>query len=85
VPNIPAAVARTASIGLSNTLLPYLRAVGERGAASALSLDPGLARGVCTHFGHCTNRAAGRIFDVEVRDLVSLLPDNLHGQLKKTV
>ena len=78
VPNIPAAVARTASVGLSNTLLPYLRAIGEDGVASALRLDPGLAHGVCTYHGHCTNRAAGRVFGVEVREVSGLLTKDPH-------
>jgi alanine dehydrogenase len=71
VPNIPSAVARTASVGLSNTLLPYLHEVGTLGVSTALKEDSGLAKGVCTMGGHCTNRAAGRIFGVEVHDVLS--------------
>jgi len=73
VPNIPSAVARTASIGLSNTLLPYLHELVTDGVPAALKADSGLANGVCTLGGQCTNRAAGRIFGVEVRDVLTLL------------
>ncbi len=73
VPNIPAAVARTASVGLSNTLLPFLHEIGSQGAPAAFKADIGLARGVCTFGGRCTNRAAGRVFGVETTDLQPLL------------
>lgn len=46
VPNIPSAVARTASHALNNALLPYLSAIAALGIETAASIDPALARGV---------------------------------------
>jgi alanine dehydrogenase len=46
VPNIPSAVARTASHALNNALLPYLQRICDAGLERARSLDPALARGI---------------------------------------
>jgi alanine dehydrogenase len=46
VPNIPSAVARTASHALNNALLPYIQHVAEAGLERAGAADPALARGV---------------------------------------
>lgn len=46
VPNVPAAVARTASYALSNAVLPYLLSMGEMGVDQAVHQIPELRRGV---------------------------------------
>jgi len=46
VPNMPAAVARTASYALTNAALPYLLAIGAEGLTGALQTYPALQRGV---------------------------------------
>jgi alanine dehydrogenase len=46
VTNMPAAVARTATIALSEATLPYVAALAGRGVAAALAADPGLAAGL---------------------------------------
>jgi alanine dehydrogenase len=46
VPNLPGAVARSASEALSQALLPYLLPIAEKGLKAALSADTGLARAV---------------------------------------
>ncbi len=46
VPNMPALVARTASLALAAAVLPYVRALADRGVAAAIDADPGLAAGV---------------------------------------
>ena len=51
VPNMPALVARTATLALTNATLPYVRALAGRGFAHALDADPGLAAGVMTWDG----------------------------------
>ena len=44
VPNMPALVARTATLALAQATLPYVRRLAERGVARALDDDAGLAR-----------------------------------------
>jgi alanine dehydrogenase len=69
VPNMPAMVARTASYGLNNAALNYLLAIGEEGFANAVMADQGLAKGVCTHNGYCSNEAVAHNFNIEYRRL----------------
>ncbi len=74
VPNMPAAVPRTATVGWTNVLLPYLREATELGIEKVLKTDKGLSRGVCTYKGYCTNTAAARAFDLPYTDISTLLP-----------
>lgn len=53
VPNIPALVPRTATVALSNILLPYLEELTRLGPAAALGANPALGRGFYTHDGFC--------------------------------
>lgn len=74
VPNIPASVARSASHALTNALLPYLVEIVEKGSREALRENGGLARGVCTHLGVCTNTTIGRLFSRASASLESVMP-----------
>jgi alanine dehydrogenase len=56
VPNIPALVPRTATVALSNILLPYLADLARVGPDAVLRSNPALARGVFTHGGACLKR-----------------------------
>lgn len=73
VPNMTAAIPRTATAGLTNAILPYLHSIGEHGIVAALQGDQGLARGVCTFNGMCTNRAVARAFDLSAENIESML------------
>lgn len=77
VPNMTAGVPRTASVGLTNALLPYLLEIGTHGLSRALQLDPGLARGVCTYNGICTNEVIGKLFDVPSKRIDLILSTQL--------
>ena len=55
VPNITATVARTASYGLNNAALPYLRAIGALGVEAAIQEDSSLLRGVNSYQGKIAN------------------------------
>jgi alanine dehydrogenase len=57
VPNMTTSVARTATVALTNALQPYLHAITDLGVEQALRTDRGLAKGVCTFDGDCTNEA----------------------------
>ena len=46
VPNMPALVARTATLALAAATLPYVHKLAALGIASAIDDDPGLAQGV---------------------------------------
>ena len=65
IPNIPATVARSATYGLTNALLPYLLDMARSGIEPAISHNRGLAAGVYTHNGVCTNTAIARRFELQ--------------------
>ena len=73
VPNTPASVPRTATVGWTNVLLPFLREATELGIEQVLRADIGLSKGVCTFRGCCTNKAAAKAFDIEMNDIQTLL------------
>jgi alanine dehydrogenase len=73
VPNTPASVPRTATVGWTNVLLPFLREATELGIENVLRADVGLSKGVCTFRGQCTNSAAAKAFDLQVADIQQLL------------
>jgi alanine dehydrogenase len=70
VPNIPSSVARTASIAISNVLLPLLLEMGESGGLNKkLKEDKGLRHGVYVYNGILTNEFIGKLFDLPSKDI----------------
>ncbi len=73
VPNIPAVVARSASYGLTNALLPYLTDMVRKGVEGAIAGNRGLAQGIYTHDGICTNPSVARRYELEYGNIGSKL------------
>ncbi len=73
VPNIPGAVPRTSTYGLSNVTLPYALKLAGLGLAKAVRSDPALAKGVNTFEGHVTYPAVAEAFGLPHRPLMDLL------------
>ncbi len=69
VPNMPAIVARSASYGLNNASIEYILEIANNGLSNALIGDTGLARGVCSYNGYCTNEIIAEEFKIEYRRL----------------
>jgi len=78
VPNTPALVPRTATVGWTNVLLPFLREATELGMERVLRADIGLSRGVCTFRGCCTNNASAKAFDLKAEDIQTLLNSSVN-------
>jgi alanine dehydrogenase len=51
VPNMPSAVARTATHAFVNAAVPYIVEIANKGVASAIAADPTLEMGINTHDG----------------------------------
>lgn len=70
VPNLPAAVARTASHALTNAILPYILKIGECGVECALKEQDALRKGVKLYQGKIASRrlaaALGRDIDIDL-------------------
>jgi len=62
VTNMPAAVPRTSTQGLTAATLPYLLSFSERGVIGALRSDEGLLAGLNTHDGHITCEGVAKAF-----------------------
>jgi alanine dehydrogenase len=60
VANMPGAVSRTSTYGLTNATLGYARSLAGRGLAAAVGADPALRLGVNAHAGHITHEAVAR-------------------------
>lgn len=72
VPNAPAAVARTTSYGLTNALLPYLKAIGEKGIVGMLEGEPGFANGINLYQGNLSQPHIAAALDREMTAKISL-------------
>ncbi len=60
VPNMPALVGRTSTLGLTQATEPYVTLIAEKGLAGSLAEQPGLAKGVNTQNGSITCAAVAR-------------------------
>jgi alanine dehydrogenase len=57
VPNIPAAVARTATHAFVNAAMPYIFDVASKGFDVAIQENPAIEKAVCTHDGNMVHLA----------------------------
>ena len=66
VPNMPALVGRTSTLGLTQATEPFVAMMVEKGIERALSEHPGLARGVNTRHGRITNAAVAQAVGFDI-------------------
>lgn len=64
VANMPGAVPRTSTHGLSNATLPYVLRLANLGFEEAVKTDDALARGVNVHQGKITYQAVAEAFEM---------------------
>jgi alanine dehydrogenase len=69
VTNMPGAVPRTSTFGLTNATLPYVRSLADKGWRPALARDPGFAAGLNVHEGAITHEAVARDLGLEYKPL----------------
>jgi alanine dehydrogenase len=62
VPNIPAAVPRTATFALCNVTIYYIRRIADMGLDDALGATPALQHGLNTRDGKITHYAVAEAF-----------------------
>ena len=73
VANMPGAVPRTSTYGLTNVTLPYAVALADHGWHAALQADPALAKGLNTHEGALTNEPVAVAHDLPFTPLDTVL------------
>ena len=76
VANMPGAVPRTSTYGLSNATLPYVLKLAKLGFEEAVSRDKSLALGVNTYQGKITYQAVAEAFNMPYQPLTII-----NGQL----
>ena len=78
VPNIPSAVARTATYALSNALTPYLLDIGEAGSINdALWSNVSLRTGTYVYRSHLTKKSLAAMFGMPHRDIELLIASGI--------
>ena len=73
VTNMPGAVPRTSTIGLSNATLPYGLLLADLGLAGAIAADPELALGVNVLNGQITHPGVAEAFGMEHTPLADVV------------
>jgi alanine dehydrogenase len=79
VPNMTAAVPRTASRALTISVLPYLQKMAHEGAEAVLAADPGLARGLYVYKGKLVNEHVARLMGQEPVPIAEILSSGVDG------
>jgi alanine dehydrogenase len=70
VPNIPSRVARTASIAISNILMPLVLKIGEYGSISNLIANDSITRtGIYIYHKHITQKSFAHMLGLDFMDL----------------
>jgi len=74
VPNSPALVARTASISMSNILIPVLLSISDDGGVNNyIKTSKGFRKGVYIYHGILTNHDIGNMFNIPSKEIDLLL------------
>ncbi len=74
VPNSPALVARTASISMSNILIPILLSISDDGGVNNyIKTSRGFRKGVYIYHGILTNNDIGNLFNIPAKEIDLLL------------
>ena len=73
VANIPGAVSRTSTLGITNATIPYAVAIASKGYKAALKEVPGLKSGLNTVDGHLTNKAVSEALNIPFEEIDKFL------------
>ena len=79
VPNMPAAVARTATLALASASLPYVKALCTNGFEQAIEIDAALREGVQLHDGHVVHTHLARDTGRECAPLHAAIAKTRHA------
>lgn len=78
VPNIPSKVAQTATIALSNVLIPYVLKLGDSGSVrDCLWTHEALRRGTYVYHKHLTKKTLAEHFGMSYRDVELLIASQI--------
>jgi alanine dehydrogenase len=81
VPNLPSVAARSATLALTNALLPYLLAIAHYGIAEAIRKTPELARGTYVYQGQLVHRGVAQLLGLPFRALSEIVGPLAEGKV----
>jgi len=64
VPNLPSTASRASTRSLTNSILPFVKEIADKGFDQAIRDNSALRRGTYTYDGHCLRKGVAKIFDV---------------------
>lgn len=79
VANIPGAVPRTATIGLTNVTIPYALQIASKGVVKAIEENAAIEQGLNTINGNLTYEAVARDLGYEYVPVKQALKENIHA------
>ncbi|UOR13685.1 alanine dehydrogenase [Halobacillus amylolyticus] len=79
VANIPGAVPRTATIGLTNVTIPYALQLASKGVVKAIQENKAIEQGLNTINGNLTYEAVARDLGYEYVPVKNALKENIHA------
>jgi alanine dehydrogenase len=71
VPNLPSTASRASTRALTNTILPYVQKIADRGFDQAVRDDSALRRGTYTYAGRCVRKSLAKGFGVPYEPIVA--------------
>ncbi|MFC0301941.1 alanine dehydrogenase [Virgibacillus soli] len=73
VANMPGAVPRTSTLGLTNVTVPYVLQIANNGLKQACEKFPELIKGINTYKGSVTHKGVAEAHQMELADVLQLL------------
>ncbi len=69
VPNLPSSASRASTRALTNSMLPFIESIAEKGFDRAVRTDSAIQRGTYTYAGYCVRRRLAEDLGVPYLDL----------------
>jgi len=69
VPNLPSTASRASTRALTNSILPYVEEIADKGFDRAVRDNSAIRRGTYTYDGLCIREGVARIFDVPYHEI----------------
>jgi alanine dehydrogenase len=71
VPNLPSTASRASTRSLTNSILPYVTEIADKGFDAAVRENSAIRRGTYTYGGHCVRESVATTFGVPFHDLAA--------------
>jgi alanine dehydrogenase len=69
VPNLPSTASRASTRSLTNSILPYVEEIADKGFDRAVRDNSSIRRGTYTYDGHCLREGIAHTFGVPYHEI----------------